>query len=130
MLKSNVKFSYLESSDVENISENHDFLNGYSINNFMVGPDITDSKVGFIPQEEQISVCICYLCIASILLWSSSNLVTQFISDIIVLQRSGFDNKTQPSISTNSHSRSGSAALVCWKPVIIFMCSFSKPACE
>ncbi|KAL8540606.1 hypothetical protein ACS0TY_002019 [Phlomoides rotata] len=103
VLKSDVKFSYLESGDVENISENHDFLNDYSINNmitapitykdssrtseksesyrsFVIGPDIVDSKVGFIPQEEQIT-------------------------------KSEFNNKIQPSISTDSHSRSGSAAV-------------------
>lgn len=95
MLKSEVKFPYLESSDMENISENNDFSNGYSINNssmistpitfkdsswtseksesyrtFVIGPGIADSKVDFIPQDEQVTVSICYLNHASVLLSS------------------------------------------------------------
>lgn len=146
VLKSDVKFPCPEQSEVENISENHDFSNGYSLNNsamtsapirykdsswtseksdsyrsLVIGPDIDDSKDGFIPQE-QVTIYICYLNHASVLLrlsHCSVSLETQFITDVMILQGLGFNGKIQPRISTNSHFRTGSAAVVSWKFVIV-----------
>lgn len=101
-LKSDAKFSCPDPSEVKTISENHDFSNGKSGNNFdmtnapirykdcswtseksdsfrsfLTGPDIDDSKDGFMPPE----------------------------------QGTGFNSKIQPSISISSHFRSGDAAV-------------------
>ncbi|KAL8547502.1 hypothetical protein ACS0TY_007010 [Phlomoides rotata] len=104
VLRSNVKFPYLEPNEVENISENHEFSNSFSVDDsamisapirykdsswtseksdscrsFVMGPDIADCKDGFIPQEQ--------------------------------VDGSEFNINIQPTISTNSHSRSGSASV-------------------
>ncbi|KAI3448263.1 hypothetical protein Pfo_004928, partial [Paulownia fortunei] len=103
VLNSDVEFPCPEPNVVENISENHEFSKGYSINDsamtsapirykdsswtseksdsymsFVIGPAIADSKDGFIPQEQGL----------------------------------GFNGKIQPRIITNSHSRTGGAAMI------------------
>lgn len=90
-LKSDAKFSCPDPSEVKTISENHDFSNGESMNNFdmtnapirykdcswtseksdsfrsfLTGPTIEDSKDGFIPPE-QVNICICCLNYESVL---------------------------------------------------------------
>ncbi|KAL1557825.1 protein LNK1-like isoform X1 [Salvia divinorum] len=101
-LKSDAEFPFPDPSKVKTISENRDFSNGNSPNNFpmidtpirykdcswnaenpdsytsfLTGSDIEDSKDGFVPQE----------------------------------QVKGSNANTQPGISTSSHSRAGNHAV-------------------